>query len=308
MSQLSLSCPSCSVLVSCHGCPVLVVISSSPVMSFLTVLLYLSCHGCPASVFLSPFSCPCCHVLTVLSICPFLAVLCWMTSCHVLAVMFWPTYPLCLSSLICPGWLFSQPFQADFSGPPVQADISQLSCPDYSALAVLCWLSSHSYPVLVFLSQLSCPCSHVLTIFSSLSYPGWHDLAEMILLTFPANLSRLTCPSYPVSAVMPWLSCPWLSDKGCPVSVVLSQLSCPIKPNEKSMTFLWLSCENLLLLQKFNKKFHIFAKSGKNIFVSTLLRHTLAITSKASRIAVLPSQLCLYLCEYHAWPLPQSAI
>jgi hypothetical protein len=52
-----------------------------------------------------PSSCPCCHVLTVLSICLVMAVLSWMScpSCHVLAVMSWPSCCLCLPCLTCSG-------------------------------------------------------------------------------------------------------------------------------------------------------------------------------------------------------------
>jgi hypothetical protein len=127
-------CP-CLVLavlsrLSCHGCPFFIIHSTCPVPSFLTILFFLSCHGCPATllpcpnchpaglshlsfpdclsqhacppVFQSTLSCPCCHVLIVLSLlrlscpsCPVRAALSFLLcSAHpVLSVLTWLTCP-----------------------------------------------------------------------------------------------------------------------------------------------------------------------------------------------------------------------
>ncbi len=109
---------------------------------------------------------------------------------------------------VCPVW----PVQADFSGQPVKADMSQLSCLDNTPPAVLCWLSCLSFPVPVVLSQ-PCSCWHVLFFLSYLFCPGWHDLAN---LPGQPVQSRLTSPGCPVQAVLFLMSCP-----SCPVLTVM---------------------------------------------------------------------------------------
>ncbi len=146
-----LSCPSCPLQLAYLTCPFSVAFSAllSPSFPIRTVLSMLPCS-------------------TVLYICPDQAVLSSMPSFHVISVMCWAPCPLCLSSLSCP---------ADFSGQPVQADISQLSCLDYPAPWIPCWLSCPSCHVPA-LSLLTCSGHPIFSVLSS----------DMIRLTFLANL------------------------------------------------------------------------------------------------------------------------
>ncbi len=230
LSQLSLSCPSCHFLAVC---PAMVVLSC---LSFITVLLYLSCHACPATVvlsqlptpaglshlscprylsqhscppvFLSPLSCQYCHDLTVMSkmSCPGCIAIMSMLSCAGRPVLSLSS-PLCLSSLTCPDWLFKP------------------TCPGWHVSAVLFWISCPGCPVLAVLSRLFClsPVPAVLSKHCSLLSCSCHPLFSVLSrLTWSGRPFRPNCPGCPFPAVMPWLSCPWLSYQDCPVSVVLS--------------------------------------------------------------------------------------
>jgi hypothetical protein len=102
-----------------------------------------------------------------------------------------------LSWLSCPGWP-SRPTCL----PP---DLSPLSCPHYAAV-----FSRSGRRVTVVLSQLHCPSCHSLASCPLASVgPTW-----------PVDLSRLSCPSYPVIALLSWMWC-----HSCPVSIVRSQVT-----------------------------------------------------------------------------------
>jgi hypothetical protein len=61
LSCLVMFSPFCRLFSSSHGCPLLTVLVSC--------LVQLSCPGCPVPALLSPLSCPCYYVPTVMSIC-----------------------------------------------------------------------------------------------------------------------------------------------------------------------------------------------------------------------------------------------
>ncbi len=182
-----------------------------------------SCSDHPLIYVLSQKAHPYCHVLTILlsKSSPR-----WL----VLTVMFWPSSYLCpvldgpsllscsdhpliyvlsrmarpychaltiLLSMSCPDW----PIPADF-----QAELCRLSCP-----TVLFWLSCHGCP-LPKVACLSCP---FLTVMFWPSYPGW-----------PV---RLTCPGWPDTADLTWLSYLDFPDSIvllCHATVVLLKFSC----------------------------------------------------------------------------------
>ncbi len=221
--QLSkLSCSSCHVLaIPFSWSSVQAYLSGRPLQ---TDLCWLSRYGCPAawqhdSILVHPsFFCPRCpvHAVTFWLLCPYVLS---QLSCHeCLDVMSLLSFAGCPVPSVYSVW----PIRIDFLGQTVKADMSQLSCLDYSAPAVLCWMSCHSYPVPGILSQ-PFPSCNVLAILFSLSFPGWHDIADL------SNLSKLTCPSCPVQAILYQLSCPGCPVQSCPIEVVLYQLSCPIK-------------------------------------------------------------------------------
>ncbi len=107
--------------------------------------------------------------------------------------------------------------------------MSQLSCPNYSAPAVL---SCHTCPfflVPTVLSELSCPCRHVVAILFSLSTQ--------------VDLSELSCLGCPFMAGLPMLSsvgCPVLAGLSCHVLAVLRLFPA-------MAVLLWLFCPNCLL-------------------------------------------------------------
>jgi hypothetical protein len=131
--------------------------------------------------------------------------------------MFWLSCLSVLSQLFCPGCL---------------AGVTLLSCAWHPVLSVCpVWLAQTDF--LANPSRLICPSCRVLTscpgcpvlapvvlssFLSLLSCSGqplfsFFVQADMIWLTFSANLSRLTCPGYPVRAFLSQLlSCP-----SCPV-------------------------------------------------------------------------------------------
>jgi hypothetical protein len=179
------------------------------------------------STFASQLYCPrsSIHVVMFWLSCPVYPVPYVCSSCHVRAVQFWGSSPLYLSSLTCPGWLFR---------PTCPGCIFQLFCLDYPH-----WLSC--------LSQSFCPgCPALALIFwpssslcvTRLTWPGWP-----VWSTCPNWLSRQSCQSFPVHAVMPRLPFSWLFCQGSPVSAVLSYLSCPVVFWPSCHLFLWwLSC------------------------------------------------------------------
>ncbi len=229
-----LSRPGCLVLaalsqLSYNSCPVLFVLSRRPVPA---VLFQLSCSSSSAQAYLStalltPLLFPGSPVLSVLSRfnhqgCPVRVALShttyanWpamvvLSPCPVLAVLSLLSYLAVLSSVSYPGLTILMVFS---SGCCV---LSHLSCP----------------PVL---SQLSC--SIAVHMFPQ-SRPWCHVLTSHPLCPVLANLSRLTCPGWPVCAVlfsviadaMSKMSCPnftvmnvllWLSHLNCSVPAALS--------------------------------------------------------------------------------------
>jgi hypothetical protein len=83
-------------------------------------------------------------------------------------------------------------------------------------------------PLPVFLSRLSCPARPVLADLSRQTWPGWSVRADQSWHTLPlVDLSMLTHPGCPVTAVLSRLSCLTASCPGCLVSTVLSRISCP---------------------------------------------------------------------------------
>jgi hypothetical protein len=104
-----------------------------------------------------------------------------------------------------------------------QADLTQLSCPDSSAPAVLILLSCSCCPILAILPSLPCPSCH-----SSPLHPVQGDRSRQIC---QADRSRLTCPGCPSQAVLSRLLCP-----DCPTTVVLS--SYPILPRLSCLVIL----------------------------------------------------------------------
>jgi hypothetical protein len=230
LSSLSLFCP------SCHGRPVF----SSPSCLYFPDCRLSSCPvqlswpGFPAPVVLpgslslallsptlsSPMSCPCCHVLGVLSSlsCPLYpletvlsrlfypvqAVLTcpshYHTSCHV---------PDVLSQVYCHGCTV----MVVPSGCPVPDVLSLLS---YSGNPVLSILSYLYYPNCLL--QRSWPCFLVSDVLSQLSFPRCPPPTVVSQLSGPSVL----VPSYFFPHVLSFLSClyyPVLSD--CPVYSVL---------------------------------------------------------------------------------------
>jgi hypothetical protein len=130
--------------------------------------------------------------------------------------------------------------------------VFQLSCLNYPAPAVLCWLSCHSCPALLVLFK-PCPCMFWPTPLPCLVQ------TDMIQLTFLTNLSRLTCPD-------------------CPAPAILSRLSCQNLLFSRFFLFLWKSHNSFRFRKNFENlfeifaktKFRIFAKIGKDFFVTTL--------------------------------------
>jgi hypothetical protein len=221
LSQLSLSCPSCHFLAVC---PAMVVLSC---LSFITVLLYLSCHACPATVVLSQLPTPaglshlsCPRYLSQHS-CP----LVFLSPRHVLTVF--PVLDAKLSCLCCHvlGILFSLSVQSDLSRLTFLANRPGLTCSSCPVLTIM--LSCAGVSATVVVSRLSCPSQpcHAVMFWPSSFLCLVH--ADMIRRIFPANLSRLTCLSCPIQAILSQPSCPGCPVCGCPVKVVLSQLSCP---------------------------------------------------------------------------------
>ncbi len=94
--------------------------------------------------------------------------------------------------------------------------MSQLSCPDYTVLAVIPQLFCQNFPVLGH----GC---HVLAVIFRPSCPLCLVRADITRLPWVAGLSILTCPSCPFPTVTPSAQ---LSFHGCPVKVILSCLSC----------------------------------------------------------------------------------
>jgi hypothetical protein len=113
----------------------------------LSWLSWLSCHSSQVPVVLSPLTCPCYHVLIILSRLTSQADMSRLISfvCPVLAVL------LCLS---CPADLswHGRPAHLSFHSCLVLADMFWLSCPPCPVLAELFWLSCLS-----LLSCSSCP-------------------------------------------------------------------------------------------------------------------------------------------------------
>jgi hypothetical protein len=192
--------------LSCLSCPVPAVVSCLFELSSSIIPAMPACHRCP--------NCP-------------LQLAC-------------PTNPVpaaCLSTLVpqfhCPHFpvhpiMFWLPCSSVLT--QVQANMSQLSH------SMLTTVSCPSCPVLAFLLQLSCP-----SVLSRFSCPnpvlavkfGPSSLClvqdDMIRLTFPANLSRPSCSSCPVQAILSQLSCPGCLIHGCRIKVVRYQLSCSFK-------------------------------------------------------------------------------
>ncbi len=120
--------------------------------------------------------------------------------------------------------------------------MSSLSCPGYHATAMM---SS------CFVLSVSCPGCHATAILSS--FPVLTVLSRLIFpaVLFPALLPFLSCSSSPscyVLAVLPvtfWLSCPLF-----PLSAVLSYLCCPVIllscPVQAVLS--WLSCSDRKVL------------------------------------------------------------
>ncbi len=123
-------------------------------------------------------------------------------------------YPDCLLWMFCPSF----PVLMSCPSCPVL-----MSCPSCPVLAVLL---QYSYP------QLACPCCPVVAAMSRLSWSFCSVQADLSRLTCQVTLSRLTCPSchapgdlflllsfvrlqlvrfsylsYPLLAIMFWLSC-----------------------------------------------------------------------------------------------------
>ncbi len=123
---------------------------------------------------------------------------------------------------------------------PVFAIKFLTSCPLSPVLDILSFLSS--LVVLSQLSILSCPALAFLfpvaAVLSLLLWPSCPVLYVPSMLTFEADLSRLTCPvSCPrcfIPTFLAWHPPPptlsWLSHSGCPVQAVPSLLSCHFHP------------------------------------------------------------------------------
>ncbi len=237
LSRLScLSFPVMAILIrlSCFSCPVPAVLSCH-VPALLTHLQ--SCRlPCPVPDALFQLSCPCCHVLAILSparpTCPLLSYPVYPAS----AVLSWLL--LVLSWLSCPGCLVSAVLSLmSCSGHPLLSFLSRLTCSDWPVPAVLPILYRPCFktpPVLFWLSyqycsvQVSClRCPVLAVIFwpspplcpTKLTFSGW----------------PLTCPGHPAlaiqskmcyaPAVFPWLSCHRCSfPLSCPPAV----LSCHV--------------------------------------------------------------------------------
>jgi hypothetical protein len=97
--------------------------------------------------------------------------------------------------------------QADLSGRPVQANLSQMSC------AILL-IPAHGYTV-----SLSCPSCPVLAVMLWQSCPMFPVLAVLTRPSYLAFLSRLSSPGCPVPAARPCYSSSCLS---CPLPATLS--------------------------------------------------------------------------------------
>ncbi len=121
----------------------------------------------------------------------------------------------------------------------------------WPVLTDLSRLPFYDYPVPGVLSKLTCSSCRVLAILSSHSCPGWPVQVYLSGCPLQADLSWLSCPRCPVLAVPSWLSC-----SVCPMLVVLSQLSlaCPSCP----FLAVWIFCENLKTIFVFTKIFANF--------------------------------------------------
>jgi hypothetical protein len=171
------------------SCPVPPVQSHCPVSPLLSHLSFCIAH-------LSPQSGPCCHVLASCPISPALAD---------------------LPRLTC------------------QADLSRLTC---LYCPVQCHCRCHVLDVKLQLYCQGCPATVVLSQLSwRLPCPSvmfWPSCPLCLVLPVPSRLSSLavlswlSCPGFPVLAVLFQQSSPQLFCPNCPVLVVMFSLSCPI--------------------------------------------------------------------------------
>jgi hypothetical protein len=210
---------------SCPGCPVL------------TALPWLSGPDNSVSVFLyrvpiislSQMSCPYCNVMTVLSFqfcqgwpawlywqadlsCPQSSpvVTSWLPATVVLSRLSCPSCPVFLScaghhvsSVMSRHYLSSRPLQTGLSGCPLPDALSQLSY--------------HGCPATMVMSRLTCPKCSVLACpgrpeVSFLPWLSWNCSFVLIILSMltcsdRAELFQLSCPRFPVLAVMSLLLC-----------------------------------------------------------------------------------------------------
>jgi hypothetical protein len=139
-----------------------------------------------------------------------------------------------------------------------------MSCPKFLVLDVLSLLSCQCCPPEVVLIRLSCPGCPVMALLSRPSCPNrlvpavlpsnlclqlfwrrcfvvaviyWSILSDLSMLTCQVDLSRSTCPDWPVLVFLsqiPYLDCTatvvlfWLSCPSCPVLAVMFWPSCPL--------------------------------------------------------------------------------
>ncbi len=233
-SQTCFSCPvpvglfqpDCPVWLSCHDCPV-------PV-----ALFQLSCHYCHVLAVLSSLSCLGCVIPTVLSgwpvpdvpfclsgpSCPFPVIQPHRScsSCRVpalfspalMSLMFCPYCQVRPSSLVClvHADLSMMIHQADLS---VHADLLGQSSPSCHIPHVLSRLCCNGCPATIVLSfclvLLLGPSLLFLAVMFWLFWPFcplFPLLAVLSGLPSPAVLSRLSCPSFHVLAIMVWFSFP----------------------------------------------------------------------------------------------------
>jgi hypothetical protein len=202
-----LFCPSCLVLADIFW-------SSCPLFPVLNMLAILTVH----SSILSRLSCPSRHLPAVLPRlychgCHAMAVPYRLSCpiCAVVVVMFWSSYSLFLL-LYCTITTVLSRFPSRHSCPgfPIPVFLNQLPAPATLSRALR--------------APLCCLCCHVLAVLSSLSCPGSSVQAELSGRPVQTGLSRLSCPSGPISTVLPQVSHP-----GYPVLAVLAVMS-------------WLSC------------------------------------------------------------------
>jgi hypothetical protein len=254
-SDLSMrSCPRRSVRPTCPDWPVSALQShlSCPRCAVPTTLSYYpSKVVLSVQVVLALLSCPCCHVLAILSSLYSLGcIIQVLFDCPAPDVMSQHSCPV---PAVCPFW-------------PAQGDLSGWLFPDRFVSAVLSLLSWPRCPVPTDLSWLTCPCCHGVAVQSSLSCSVCNILTVW-----------LSCLGCPVQAVQPWLSftvsvpavaavltllpcltglsslsCPKLScqadlsrltylavlSRGWSGPVILFQMSCPPCP----CCYVWPSC------------------------------------------------------------------